>query len=95
MGHLAKPVSIAEVASVAGVSARTLSRAFQRRRGTTIKGFLKERRLEAANRALILADPDETNVTRVALDLGFDQLGRFSADYKRAFDELPSETLAR
>ena len=55
----------------------------------------KERRLEAANLALLSAEPGETNVTQVALDLGFDQLGRFSADYKKAFGEFPSATLAR
>jgi AraC-like DNA-binding protein len=95
MENLLNPISIADVAAAARVSGRTLSREFRRHHGTTIKGFIKERRLEAANRALLAAEPGETNVTKVALDMGFDQLGRFSADYKIAFGELPSETLAR
>lgn len=95
MDHLDKPVCIADVAQVAGASARSLSRGFRRYRGTTIKGFVKERRLEEANRRLLTAEPGVTNVTEVALNLGFDQLGRFSRDYKTAFGELPSETLAR
>ena len=94
MDHLSNAISVADVATVAGVSARTLSREFRRRRGMTIKGFVKERRLEAANRALLAAEPGETNVTQVALEFGFDQLGRFSSDYMRAFGEFPSETLA-
>ena len=48
----------------------------------------------AANRALLAAEPGGTNVTQVALELGFEQFGRFSGDYKKAFGELPSETLA-
>ena len=93
MANLANSISIADVAMVAGISARTLSREFRRHRGTTIKGFVRERRLEAANQALLTAEPGETNVTQVALDLGFDQLGRFSESYKKTFGELPSETL--
>ncbi|MEP4076308.1 AraC family transcriptional regulator [Haloferula sp.] len=95
MSRLSIPVSIAEVARVAGVSARSLSRGFRRSFGTTVKGFLKERRLEEANRRLLEADPGQASVTQVALDLGFDQLGRFAGDYKKVFGELPSETLAR
>ena len=95
VANLSEPISIADVAVVAGMSARHLSREFRRLRGTTIKGFIKERRLEAANRNLLAAEPGETNVTEVAMNLGFEQLGRFSADYKRAFGELPSTTLAR
>ena len=95
MENLLNPISIADVAVASGMSARTLSRAFGRHHGTTIKGFIKERRLEAANRILLAAAPGETNVTKVALDLGFDQLGRFSAEYRQAFGELPSQTLTR
>ncbi len=93
--NLFDPISIADVAVVAGMSARNLSREFRRHRGTTVKGFIKQRRLEAANRRLLAAEPGETNVTLVAIDLGFEQLGRFSADYMEAFGELPSQTLAR
>ena len=95
MENLMNPISIADVAAAAGMSMRTLSREFRCQHDTTIKGFIKDRRLEAAYRALLAAEPGETNVTKVALDMGFDQLGRFSADYRSAFGELPSETLAR
>jgi len=43
----------------------------------------------------LAAKTSTTTVTAVAMDHGFFQLGRFSADYRRAFGELPSETLGR
>lgn len=95
MSNLSNPISIADVANVAGISARSLSREFRRHRGSTIKEFIRDRRLEAANRLLLAAEPGETTVSLVAFDLGFKQLGRFSRDYKNTFGELPSETLAR
>jgi len=95
IANLLNPISIADVAAASGMSARSLSRGLRRQHGTTIKGFIKQRRLEAVNRALFTADPGQTNVTCVALEHGFDQLGRFSADYKKAFGELPSATLVR
>lgn len=57
--------------------------------------FLKERRLEQAQRALLGADSESTTVTEIATRLGFYHLGQFSKDYRQAFQELPSETLRR
>jgi hypothetical protein len=39
--------------------------------------------------------PDkDTSVTVVAAHYGFTHFGRFAADYRRRFDELPSTTFA-
>lgn len=95
MANLSEPISIPDVAVVAGVSTRTLSREFRRQHGITIKAYLRQRRLEAANQAFLAAAPGEVNVTEVAFRFGFYQLGRFSADYREAFGERPSETLRR
>ena len=95
MANLTNPISVADVAGASGMSARTVAREFHRHHGCTVKEFIKQRRLEAANRILLTATSGVTNVTKVALDFGFDQLGRFSAGYKQAFGELPSETLNR
>ena len=94
MENLTNPIAVADVVAASGMSARTVAREFRKHHDCTVKEFIKQRRLEAANRILLAAIPGETNVTKVALDFGFDQLGRFAADYKRAFGELPSETLA-
>lgn len=95
VAHLDEPVSLADLAEVAGIGARTLSKAFHWRHGVGPLGFLKARRLDAAHRALLAADPKSTTVTDVAMRFGFGHLGRFSADYRQVFQEAPSETLRR
>ena len=91
--HLMKPVTRSDLAAAAGVSIRTVSRGFRERHGISPMAWLKERRLEAAQRDLRAAQPDEVTVTEVALRYGFDNLGRFAVDYRRRFGETPSQTL--
>jgi AraC-like DNA-binding protein len=91
--NLDRPVSLAQVAKAVDLSTRTLSRVFHERHGTGPIGFLRRRRLEAARRDLLDAEPAKVDVTQVALRYGFDHLGRFAGDYRRVFGELPSETL--
>ena len=93
--NLDRPVSRVELAEMAGVSVRTLARAFKKRFGVGPIAFLYARRLEAARRDLRLAEPGSTTVTEVALRYGLDHMGRFARDYRRAFGELPSEALRR
>ena len=50
-------------------------------------------RLMRARQQLLNAGPERT-ITDVALSSGFSQLGRFSAEYRSSFGELPSENLA-
>ncbi len=95
VSQIAAPVSLAEVAQVAGVSTRALSRAFKDRHGMGVIGFLKQRRLEAIHRDLLTAERDSTSVTEVALRYGANHLGRFAAEYRRQFGEYPSDTLRR
>ncbi len=91
--NLTNSVSRAELAEVAGVSIRSLSRAFMRRHGVGPMKFLKQRRLEAVRMELINARSDKTKVSDVALRYGFTELGKFSLLYRSIYDERPSETL--
>ncbi len=95
LDHLGEPISRADLCAAAGVGARSLSRAFERRHGVGPVAFLRQRRLDAAQRLLLAADPTECQVTDIAMKCGLHHLGRFSADYRRAFGESPSETLRR
>jgi AraC-like DNA-binding protein len=91
--HLERPLSLAEVAKKVGSSTRSLSRAFQRRRGMPPMAFWRRIRFEATRRDLFLADPEQVSVTEVALRYGFANLGRFAGAYRSLFGESPSKTL--
>lgn len=91
--HLDQPVSRANLAKASGASIRTLSRCFRRRHGMGPMQFLKARRLDATYRELLGAQHGDCHVTDVAMRYGFNHLGKFALDYKKAFHESPSETL--
>jgi AraC-like DNA-binding protein len=91
--HLHYPITRTELCRVSRLNARTLTRAFMRRHGMSPIMFVRSRRLDNAQLTLLSADPDSTTVTDIAFDHGFTQLGRFAADYRRRFGELPSATL--
>jgi transcriptional regulator GlxA family with amidase domain len=83
-----------DLASAVGVSARTVYRMFSRYRGVPPISYLRVVRLEHVRNRLLAAAPGDT-VTSVALDYGFEHLGRFAEAYRRSFGERPSETLRR
>jgi AraC family transcriptional regulator, ethanolamine operon transcriptional activator len=85
---------IADLCREAGVTPRTLSRAFRAVRGTTPYRFLKELRLSEVRRALS-SDVKGGTITEVAMRFGFHELGRFAAQYRERFGESPSQTRRR
>ena len=93
LDNLTSPVSRTRLAEVAGVSIRSLSRAFVKKHGVGPMRFLKERRLEAVRMELINARPESAKVSDIALRYGFTELGKFSLLYKSIYNEKPSETL--
>jgi len=93
-GELSRAFRLHELAAVAGVAPRTLQKNFRRFLGRTPRVMLQELRLEAARRALLAAAAD-VGVTRIARTCGFTHLGRFAIDYRRRYEEAPSETLRR
>lgn len=92
-GHAHRRVRIAELAARAGVSVRTVERAFLRT-GTTPVDHLRQIRLDRAR--TILAGPGEgVTVAAAARAVGYTHLGRFAEEYRRHVGELPSKTLSR
>lgn len=57
--------------------------------------YVKLLRLEAVRLSLLDSDPLGGTVSGVASEYGFRQLGRFSAEYRKVYGELPSVTLRR
>ena len=88
-------IGIGDIARAAQVSQRTLEYAFTERYRLTPKAFLTAYRLGAVRRCLRLADPATDRVSEIASRWGFWHMGQFAADYRKQFDELPSETLRR
>jgi AraC-like DNA-binding protein len=91
--HLGEPITLGRLCQVAGVGARCLQKAFEYRRGMSPMRFVAERRLAAVHHRLMHA-PERGTVSRIALELGFDHLGRFAQAYKEFIGESPHETLA-
>ena len=83
----------AELAAYAGLTTRSLQQQFLKHFNTTPNAYVHEQRLAEARKEL--RDPEnKKTVTRLASDLEFHHLGRFSTAYHRKFGESPSETLA-
>jgi transcriptional regulator GlxA family with amidase domain len=82
------------LARAVGVSARSLSRGFQRLRGCSPMAAVRRARLARVRLDLLNAAPEES-VTDAAMRWGFYHLGRFSGLYASHFGELPSATRRR
>jgi AraC-like DNA-binding protein len=88
------PITVSAVATELGVSIRTLQAGFRQWRSDTPSNVLRRIRLHRVHDEL--ARPGKsTSVTNAATRWGFAHLGRFSAQYRAVFNEVPSETLRR
>lgn len=92
--HMAQPISLIDIAIAAKVSVRTLQQGFRQFRNTSPMSYLHEIRLVAAHRDLLEAGTKQV-VADIALKWGFTHFGRFAAEYKKRFGQLPSQTLKR
>ena len=91
--HAGRPIRQGELCEALGVGERRLRRLFSGLHGTSPTQFLMRHRLELARTRLQRGDEDR--VTDVGMSCGFYDLGRFASQYRRLFNELPSETLRR
>jgi AraC-like DNA-binding protein len=87
------PIYIEDIVQTTGASGRSIFQAFRQARGYSPMEFVKRVRLNQARRLLQIPD-EATSVTGVAFRCGFKNLGNFARDYRQAFGELPSVTLA-
>ena len=87
-------IDLGALAHRSGYSMRSLELIFRNGVGMTPGRWFMNIRLNGALRELISPTAD-TSVTEVATRWGFRHLSRFAEQYRRAFGELPSQTLAR
>jgi transcriptional regulator GlxA family with amidase domain len=91
----AAPPSLATLCAIAGISPRTLLRAFRAVHGVSAHRRLQFVRLAQARELLSSLDAESATVTEIAMLCGFLELGRFAMLYRRTFGETPSATLNR
>ena len=82
-----------DLCEIAGVSKRTLFRAFQSYVGMSPARYIKLYRLSRAHIELCHSNKRDTQVGLVAYKWGFHHFGRFAADYRAIFNQSPSDTL--
>ena len=92
--HWDQPITVEVLATLTGVSARSIFDSFRKSRGYSPMAFVKRVRLGHA-RQMLLAAAAGTTVAKVAFACGFGNLGNFAKDYRDAFGELPSQTLGK
>lgn len=85
--------SIEEMCNVTHTSRRTLQNCFELITGQSPAAFMKTLRLNAVKRILTDHSGHNKVIADVAMDWGFWHLSQFSADYKKLFGELPSQTV--
>jgi AraC-like DNA-binding protein len=88
-------LSLTAIGAAVGVPQRTLNLACQDVLGQSAVYYARERRLYLVRQRLLASNPATTQVTNVAMDYGFWELGRFARAYRQRFGELPSMTLRR
>ncbi|MGW4371326.1 helix-turn-helix domain-containing protein [Nocardia takedensis] len=92
--HPDRAVTVTEIATVAGVTARSLQYGFRAHYDTTPMEFHRRVRLEAAHHDLTTAAPDQgRTVAAIAARWGFAHPGRFAAYYQQVYGHPPGHTL--
>jgi AraC family transcriptional regulator len=85
--HAFEPLTLADLASVAGFSPYHFARQFTARYGLTPMAFVRARRLGLAAR--LLASPNPPTLVNLAFDAGFESQEGFTRAFKRAFGVSP------
>ncbi|MDC9581538.1 AraC family transcriptional regulator [Xenorhabdus sp. PR6a] len=91
--HAHEPITVEQLAQVAGVSLRSLYSGFKEFLNISPMQYLRDLRMEHVRTELLAGEA--ASVTGVALRWGFAHMGRFSAEYKARYGETPSESLRR
>lgn len=91
--HAHEQITPEQLATVAGVSLRSLYSGFKEFLDVSPMQYLRDLRMENVRTELV--NGEAANVAGVALRWGFSHLGRFSTEYKQRYGETPRQTLRR
>lgn len=92
--NMDRSLTVADIASAAGTSLRSLQEGVRRERGTTLTSMIETIRLERFRSTLVDAGGN-ASVTELAGMAGLGHLGRAAAAYRRRYGETPSQTLRK
>lgn len=82
----ATPLSIDQLAALAGVHPRHLLRTFRRYHGTTVAQYIRQRQLQQARVALATS---KQPLSMIALDAGFSDQAHFTRVFRHTYGETP------
>ncbi len=90
LNRLENPPSILELTQQVGICDRTLRRGFRELFGTTVIGYLNQKRMEQAEQLL---REGELSISEIANLVGYSNLSYFAAAFKGQFGITPSDCL--
>ena len=90
--RFAEPLTVADLARAAGLSPAHFSREFRQTFGDPPHRYLATRRLE---RAAALLRTTDWPVARIALSVGWESIGSFTASFGRLFRMSPTQYRSR
>jgi AraC-like DNA-binding protein len=88
--HARDPVGPGDIARATGVRQRTLQKSFQGHMGMSPGAYLKGVRLDLVRRDLEEGGVNGPSVTEIAMECGFQHMGRFARDFRDRFGVTPS-----
>ncbi|KIQ05576.1 hypothetical protein RU07_01755 [Agrobacterium tumefaciens] len=86
--HAAEKITLEQLATVSGVSRRTLQLGFQNFCGLSPMAFLLKVRLQKAYRDLV-TEPPSVTIDEISRRWGFSNPGKFAADIRDSYGENP------
>ena len=92
--RVGQDLTLEDLERVTGMSRERLYKDFRQVYNSTPMSYFRELRFQEVRQRLLIA-PANASVSSLALDCGFNQLGRFAHEYQDRFAELPSETLRK
>jgi len=91
--HAKQPIQMINLTALTGKSERTVERIFKKYFGIAPYAYLKLHRLHLIRHQLM--QRGESTIGDIAMKHGFMQMGYFGNEYKKLFNETPSQTLRK